>query len=545
MATEGSFQSDNKFLCCICLDVFTDPVTIPCGHNFCKTCITQHWTVNDQHQCPMCKEPFDKTPDLRVNTFISEMVHQFRQTMVNKSSSCSEKQAAEPGGVPCDVCTEAKLKALKSCLVCLTSYCQTHLEPHLRIPGLKRHTLINPVENLEDRMCKIYGRPLGMFYLTDNICVCQFCTVSDHRLHHVVPAIQEYEAKKAVLQTEGTNVQQMIQERRLKIEQIQQSVRLSKDDADKETSASVNVITALIEFIEAGLTEVVKTIEEKQKTIEEQAEGFIRELEEEISELMKRNVVVEQPSHIKDDFKLLQNFTSMNTAPPTEDWTEVRIQTSHRGTVKTTVGQLKNTIDEKVKRLYIDIELNRVQQFAVDITLDPETANPYLILSPNGKEVKHGDVMKDLPDNMERFFPTCVVLGKQSLSSGRCYYEVQVKEKTEWTLGVVSESISRKGKVKARPASKCWSIGLRNNCNYKAFNNTHVPLSIKSDLKKVGVFVDYEEGLVSFYDVDASYLIYSFTDCNFNEKLCMIFGPRSNDGGKNSAPLIICPVGQT
>uniref|UniRef100_A0A3Q1I2Y3 RING-type domain-containing protein n=1 Tax=Anabas testudineus TaxID=64144 RepID=A0A3Q1I2Y3_ANATE len=130
--------SEDQFLCSICLDVFTDPVSTPCGHNFCKDCIMKHWEMTDSCQCPMCKEVFTTRPQLRVNTFISEMVSQFKHEAPQKtSSSSSEQQVVKPEEVPCDVCTGTKLKALKSCLDCLTSYCETHLEPHLTVSGLK------------------------------------------------------------------------------------------------------------------------------------------------------------------------------------------------------------------------------------------------------------------------------------------------------------------------------------------------------------------------------------------------------------------------
>ncbi|KAI4800760.1 hypothetical protein KUCAC02_007134 [Chaenocephalus aceratus] len=193
----------------------------------------------------------------------------------------------------------------------------------------------------------------------------------------------------------------------------------------------------------------------------------------------------------------------------------------------------------------LELELKRVQQSEVEVTLDPDTAHPELILSADGKEVKLGDVMKNLPDNPERFDYCARVLAKQSFSSGRFYYEVQVKEKTKWTLGVARESIKRKGIITLTPQEGYWTIRLRNENEYKALADPPVRLSLKSQPEKVGVFVDYEEGLVSFYDVDAAALIYSFTGCCFKEKLYPCFGPSINEGGKNSAPLIISPVNHT
>ncbi|XP_059191352.1 E3 ubiquitin-protein ligase TRIM39-like [Centropristis striata] len=542
-AAASCLLTEDQFLCSICLDVFTDPITIPCGHNFCKTCITEHWDKNVPYQCPNCNKVFYTRPELQVNTFISDVAAQFRQSAQQKvSSSNLEQKVSKPGEVPCDVCTGTKLKALKSCLVCLESYCETHLERHLTRSGLKRHQLINPLENLEGRMCSKHDKLLELFCKTDQTCVCMLCTISDHKTHNVVPLKEEYEGKKAKLGKTDAEVKQMIQKRRLKIEEIKHSVELSKEDADRETADGVQVFTALKESVERSQAELIDTIKEKQRKTEKQAEGFIKELEQEISELKKRSTEVEKLSQSEDHLHLLQSFTSLNAAPPTKDWTEVNIHpSSYEGTVVRAVNQLEETLSKQMKKLF-EAELKRVQQSAVDLTLDPDTAHPDLILSDDRKQVKDGDVARNLPDNPERFDICPCVLAKQSFSSGRFYYEIQVKGKTRWNLGVARESINRKGDITVKPQNGYWTIYLKNGKKYNASAGPDVRLSLKSRPEKVGVFVDYEEGLVSFYDVDAAALIYSFTGCYFTEKLYPYFCPCINNGGKNSAPLIISPV---
>ncbi|KAM4729057.1 E3 ubiquitin-protein ligase TRIM39-like [Anableps anableps] len=548
MSSGSNLRSEDRFLCSICLNVFTDPVTTPCGHNFCKTCITQHWDGNERCQCPLCKKAFKTRPELEVNTFIKEMVAQFRreaQQEASSSSSSSEQQAAKPGDVPCDVCTGTKLKALKSCQVCLLSYCQTHLEPHLTAPRLKKHQLMEPVENLEDRMCLQHDKPLELFCRTDQTCVCSLCPVLDHKNHEFVPLREESEGRKAELRKTEAEVQKMIQKRRQKIQKIRESVKISKAAADRDKAEGVQIFTALKESAERGLKELIKEIEDKMKTAEKQAEDFIKDLEQEISELKKRSSEVKQLSQSEDHLHLLQSFSSLKAAPPTKTWTRVRVRPpSYEGTVVRAVAQLEEEIREKMKKKLLEAEMKRVQQFAVDVTLDPDTAHPWLILSDDGKQVKHGDVWKNLPDNPERFSHCVNVLGRQSFSSGRFYFEVQVKGKTDWALGVARGSINRKGTITLRPQNGFWAVWLRNGNEYKALTGPPVRLHLHPGPEKVGVFVDYEEGLVSFYDVDAAALIYSFTGCCFTEKLYPYFSPGLNNGGKNSAPLIIRPVNQ-
>ncbi|XP_053485435.1 butyrophilin subfamily 1 member A1-like isoform X3 [Ictalurus furcatus] len=207
---------------------------------------------------------------------------------------------------------------------------------------------------------------------------------------------------------------------------------------------------------------------------------------------------------------------------------------------------------QKEKR-YAELQRQRVEDellkkrklFAVDVTLDPDTAYADLILSADGKQVTLGDTEQNLPDTPQRFTRYPGVLGKQSFSSGRLYYEVQVRGKTKWTLGVARENINRKGIITPTPQKGFWTVGLRNENWYAAFAGPPVPLTLREKVEKVGVFVDYEEGLVSFYDVKASSHIYSFTAQSFTEKLYPYFSPDLDYGGNNSAPLIISPVFNT
>ncbi|XP_062377666.1 GTPase IMAP family member 8-like [Sardina pilchardus] len=192
-------------------------------------------------------------------------------------------------------------------------------------------------------------------------------------------------------------------------------------------------------------------------------------------------------------------------------------------------------------------DMRRIKGHAVDVTLDPDTAHAYLTLSADGKQVRHGDTWQNVPDSPKRFSSVISVLGKQGFSSGKFYYEVQVKGKTAWSLGVARESITRKGTITLRPENGYWTIRLRDGNEYAALAGPPVLLSLKVQPQRVGVFVDYEAGLVSFYGADCWYHLYSYTNVKFTETLYPYFSPRTNKGGENSSPLIIstvsiCPV---
>ncbi|XP_051955503.1 E3 ubiquitin-protein ligase TRIM39-like isoform X5 [Xyrauchen texanus] len=506
----SSSALNEELQCSICLDVFTDPVTTPCGHNFCKTCLNECWKNTQNCSCPLCKETFSKRPDLKINTTLRELVQHFEKKFNQGKSE-----------VLCDICDERKQKAVKSCLTCQSSYCETHLEPHRRVPRLKKHKLMDAVENLEDYICQKHERPLELFCRDDQTCVCDFCSATDHKTHNTVPIEDESAEKKNQLVKTQTDVQQMIQNRMKKIQDIQHSVEMRK----------------------RCQTEVVEMLEEKQKAAEKQAEDLIKELEQEITELKRRNSELEQISHTEDHLHLLQINPSLYSPKNSKNWTEISIDTHVSvDTLNTALTRLKDTLHETVDQKLGQTVLRRMQQYAVDVTLDPDTAHPYLILSDDGKQVTCGDIKRNLPDKPERFDRYTMVLGKKGFSSGRFYFEVQVKGKTEWDLGVVRESINRKGSITLTPVNGFWTVGLRNENEYKAGERTWISLCLRVKPQKVGVFVDYEEGLVSFYDVESSSHIYSFTGQSFTQTLFPYFSPCLNKKGKNSTPLIITPV---
>ncbi|XP_051729665.1 E3 ubiquitin-protein ligase TRIM21-like isoform X5 [Ctenopharyngodon idella] len=511
--------------CSICLDVFTDPVTTPCGHNFCKTCLNKHWDNSQTCNCPYCKETFKIRPDLKINTTLREVVDHYK-----KKSPERKPEVLKKPEVLCDVCEERKLKALKSCLVCQSSYCETHLEPHLRVAGLKKHKLINPVRNLEDYICQKHERPLELFCRDDQTCVCPICTLTDHKNHNTVPIEEQSEEKKTQLMKTQKDVQQMIQDRIQKIQDIKHSAKVRKRNTEKEKAARVELFTDLIRSIERCQTELLEMMEEQQKAAEKQEEELIEELEQEITELKMRNTELEQLSHTEDHLHLLQIYSFLCSSRNTRNWSEISVKTDESlETLRRALTQLQDTLQEKLTQ-------------TVDVTLDPDTAHPHLILSDDGKQVRHGDIRQKLPDKPERFDISPCVLGKKGFSSGRFYYEVQVKGKTKWVLGVARESINRKELNILSPSDGFWTVALRNENEYWACADSPVSLCLRVKPQRVGVFVDYEEGLVSFYDVESSSHIYSYTGQSFTGKLYPYFSPCFNDGGKNSTPLIITPV---
>ncbi|KAM7407236.1 hypothetical protein PAMA_003119 [Pampus argenteus] len=501
MATAGGILTEEQLLCPICLDLFNQPVSIPCGHNFCRNCIQGYWQCANLSQCPVCKQKFYRRPELNVNTFISELALQFKKSVEKKDenkTSTVDLSSGHKGDASCDVCIRKRVKTLKSYLDCLPSFCQAHLEPHHVLSTFKKHPQVNPMMNTRDRVCQKHEKLLDRFCNTDQAYVCQICIKKDHKAHHTVPMKGESREKRAQIGRIQAEVEEMIRGRMQKIREIKQSVQRSRGNTEREIEESEQVFAKLLQSIQRGQAEVVEELKAKQRKVESRASGLIVELEQELDDLRQRSTDLEQLSHTEDDLYLLQSFPAFSTLPDTKDWSDVSVESAvYVGTVRRAVvsvsRQLEQTVEAEVKRL-CETELQRAQQFAVDVTLDPDTAHPKLVLSENKKEVYHGDVALSLPDNAERFYPGVSVLGKQGFSSGRFYYEVQVKGKTEWDIGVGLETVNRKGGDILNPERGYWSLGLRKDKSYWALSSTPICVPLVQSLQRVGVYVDVDWG---------------------------------------------------
>ncbi|XP_068780045.1 zinc finger protein RFP-like isoform X2 [Struthio camelus] len=184
--------------------------------------------------------------------------------------------------------------------------------------------------------------------------------------------------------------------------------------------------------------------------------------------------------------------------------------------------------------------LRRAAACAVDVTLDPATAHPNLILSGDRKSVRHGDRRQELPDNPERFSVCVCVLGREQFTGGRHYWEVHVEDNVEWDLGVCRESVKRKVNVKLSQENGYWAVCLRGGI-YKVSTSPPATLPVTTAPERVGILLDYEAGVVSFYNLTDRSHLFTFTS-SFSETLRPYFSPSVNKGGQNRAPLTICLV---
>ncbi|XP_072232301.1 E3 ubiquitin-protein ligase TRIM39-like [Leuresthes tenuis] len=523
---------EDHFRCSICMDVFTDPVSTPCGHNFCRICLNQHWDNSELCHCPICNKRFHMRPEFSTNAVISEISVQIKRRKIEALESNDA-----PGQVKCDVCTEFKFKALKSCLVCLTSYCEAHLEPHQRVPSLMRHKLMDPVENLEEKVCQKHARILEFFCRYEQVCICLLCCETEHKDHETVPVEEEGAQRKENIESKQLEIKRMIDERKEKIKEFSDCFEMRKVKTDKEIEDSEKLFNTLMDKVKEIHSKLRSNIEEKLRKSQERDQAMIRELHEEIVDLQRKCSQLEELSQNEDHLKLLQNLQALNIVSDTKDWSKIKVYSDLcMQTVRGAVSHLVHTFQAELRTL-TNTELTKMRRYKKSVTFNPSTAGPHLVVTESGKHLKHSKTasLPSLCDRSQRF-KLPMIFGTNVFTSGRHYWEVQVGLRNDWDVGVAKETVDKTDKVIVKKEKGFFSIG-KMGFDYEVNCTPRRVLHLCPRPREVGVYLDYEEGRVSFYDVNQKLHIHSFIGECFTEKLFPYFYLYS--GAKKSEPLVI------
>ncbi|XP_055041824.2 bloodthirsty-related gene family, member 2 [Misgurnus anguillicaudatus] len=431
MESTMSLLSEKPFLCSLCEEIFSNPVTTPCGHSFCKMCLRMYWSRSGTDECPLCRRDFGSRPHLSVNRILADVTENYRKTRLTAKSK---------------------------------------------------------------------------FFSMDEL---------------------QDEPKNA------GEVEQMIQERVLKVGKLQDSLKLLKNSCLKEVQESHKVFSSLLSTLEKSHKLVMAAVEQKQKQAEKRVDRLVKELEREIQELNNGHASSEL---LNDKERLKKSFSHI--PKPMRDWSKVTLETDPCvGFTRQAVVDFVDIVMQESKRLS-KAELKRLQRYSVDVTLNPRTAHAYLYISEDRKEVRHANKQQEVSENPKRFDRVANVMAKEALSYGRHLWEVEVGDKTDWDLGVARQSVNRKGKFTVCPSNGFWMLSLKNGTQYVANTFPPTPLCLIQKPRTVTVYLAYEEGRVSFFCSDTGTHIFTFKD-SFTDKLHPIFSPGRLHGGKNTAPLII------
>uniref|UniRef100_A0A3B5L217 FinTRIM family, member 82 n=1 Tax=Xiphophorus couchianus TaxID=32473 RepID=A0A3B5L217_9TELE len=536
--------SPDYFSCSLCQSLLRDPVAIPCGHSFCMDCIDGYWNEADYtgiYICPQCKITFTQRPVLRPNATLTMVAEKIKKSGLNVNLSVSQANIyAGTNDVPCDFCTGKKLKAVKSCLNCLASYCEKHLRPHYESATFKRHKLVDELGNLDRKICPQHQKSLELFCRTDQMCICAICTVSEHRGHDIVSAEAERGEKQKLLGVSQAEIRQKCQERVKELEELKTAVDSLKNSAQRAMVESQKMFEDMIRSIERMRSEVTKLIGINEKAAFNQAEALIERLEQEIDELKKKETGLKQLYSTEDHIHFLQNFNYLCT--PTDDGFIPKVTVNPDfsfAAVRKAVGEIKERLEEFGREELLKIsktgwisvtetftqrvENSKEMKMTVDNTpppepktkadfikyfcqlkLDPITAYKELYISEGSRKVIRTRDLQPYSDSPERFDSFAQVLCREALSGGRFYWEIEWSG--EFSIGVAYRSISRKGKGSLCLLGyndKSWSL-LCSDTGYSAWHNRVDKAVNGPHSPRIGVYLDHTAGVLAFYSIGNS-----------------------------------------
>ncbi|XP_073333805.1 tripartite motif-containing protein 16-like [Pagrus major] len=538
MAEKGVQLDRETFSCSICLDLLKDPVTIPCGHSYCMNCIKSFWEGEDEkkiHSCPQCRQTFTPRPALVKNTMLAALVEELKKTGLQAAPA--DHCYAGPEDVTCDFCTGRKLKALKSCLVCLVSYCDKHLQPHYDVAQLKNHKLVEPTTKLQDNICYRHNEVMKMFCRTDQQSICYLCSVDQHKGHDTVTAAAERTERQRELEVSRQNIQQRIQDREEDVKVLQQEVEAINRSADRTVEDSEKIFTELIRLMEKRRSDVKQQVRSQQETEVSRVKELQEKLEQEITELKRKDAELNKLSHTEDHNQFLHNYPSLSALSESEHSSSINIRPlSYFEDVTAAVSEVRDKLQDVLKETWRNISLTVTEvdvllsqsepetragflKYSREITLDPNTAYTELLLSEGNRKVTRMEDEQSYSSHPDRFTYWEQVLSRESLT-GRCYWEVERR------TGEVDVAVAYKNNSRAGESEECgfgcndksWSLYCDNDSYYFWYNNIQTPVS-GPESSRVGVYLDHSAGVLSFYSVSETMTLLHRVQTTFTQPL--------------------------
>ncbi|XP_035982636.1 E3 ubiquitin/ISG15 ligase TRIM25-like [Fundulus heteroclitus] len=524
------------FSCSICLDLLKDPVTTSCGHSYCMKCIKAHWDEEDQkgiHSCPQCRETFIPRPALKKNTILAALVEQLKKTGVQAAPA--DHCYAGPEDVACDVCTGRKLKAIKSCLVCLASYCEKHLQPHYDSAAFKKHKLVEPSKNLQENICSRHDEVMKIFCRTDQKSICYLCLMDDHKGHDTVSAAAERTERQRELRVRRENIQQRIQDREKDVKLLQQELEAINRSAAKTVEDSEKIFTELIHLIQKRSSDVKQQIRSQQETEGSRVKELQEKLEQEITELKRKDAELKQLSDTEDHNQFLNNYPSLSALSESTHSSSIKIRPlSYFEDVTAAVSELRDILQDILRDAWTNISLRLTEvevllsepepksragflKYSCKITLNPNTANSYLALSEGNRKVTWMNQPQSYSRHPDRFTGCSQVLSRESLT-GRCYWEVEIRE--DVYVAVAYKNIRRAGRDECGFGfdDKSWALICYLNSFH--FGHNSICTSISGPVSpRVGVYLDHRAGILSFYSISETMTLLHRVQTTFTQPL--------------------------
>ncbi|XP_068094536.1 E3 ubiquitin-protein ligase TRIM11-like [Hyperolius riggenbachi] len=499
----ASADLSEELECSLCLDIYTDPVSLRCGHNFCRVCIDRVLDSQEGsagYSCPECREEYKERPALHRNIALRNIAERFLTTQPDQ----------EEAGVRCTYCIHSPVPAVMACLHCDASLCDNHLRVHSKAP---KHVLCAPTTSPETKKCSVHKKILKYYCTEDAACVCVSCRLDEEHRGHQVETLQEAtKKKKKKLRNDLQKLMAETAEAEKRVQSLEERRRKAQEKADGEKER----VTALFRDLRRRLEELEKRVLSDIMRQVQCNDDIIRQLEIKKAELSRKMRHIEELCHMTDPLTVLQESHTGDLCD-TEDRHDKQLHDGGdldvAGISRTLHTGLADILSGVTGGIYIHVR-------PADILLDVNTASNDLRVSGDKKMAFRSHRSQIRLETSERFQDWPQVLSSRSLSSGRHYWEVDVGGSIWWRVGMCYPSIDREGDQSLIGGNnKSWGLCRLGN-QYSVKHNRkeiQLPDGIPSD--RVRICLDYEAGQISFHALcDPIRHLHTFT-ATFTEPL--------------------------
>ncbi|XP_075439955.1 E3 ubiquitin/ISG15 ligase TRIM25-like [Ascaphus truei] len=485
-----------ELTCPICLSTYTQPVMLRCGHNFCQGCIGSVWDSqggSGLYTCPECRAEFQERPALQRNLKLCNIAERFLSTQPEQ----------EEAVIFCTYCVTSSVPAAKTCLHCDASLCDIHLERHSKS---EEHVLSEPTTSLKTRKCPVHKEILKCYCTEDAACICLSCCVfGEHRGHQVESLNEASEKKKVKLRHVLEKLTTVREETEKRAQSLQERRREAQEKAAGETARVTALIRDIREQLEVLEKRVLSEITRWEEQVSLRVSDLIQQLEIKKDELSRKMLHIEELSNITDPLTVLQGRESDNAdlCDAEEGGNEDR---EREGNKVPAVGDLYEVLISLTLQRLADIvtDLKAKSGFCVQgdscILLDVNTAANNVSVSGDLKTASWSVTGQLRPNTPERFGDN-QVLSSGSFSSGQHYWEVEISDSGSRGVGISYPCIVRKGGQSIIGYNKSWGLYMWGNYHAVIHNSIRTRIYPESPVQRLGIYLDYEAGRLSFYQL--------------------------------------------
>ncbi|XP_035633625.1 tripartite motif-containing protein 16-like protein [Oncorhynchus keta] len=527
--------------CPLCQEVLSNPAAIPCGHSFCMICIQDFWDNEEKGgrfcSCPECQDSFQPRPILIKNIVLAEMVEGM------KKSKCGNNVGAGGKRRPVEDGQEAGPSP-------------SHALGWARPSKIPKTTRVSEVP--KSRVCPIHGRLLEIYCCDDDQCICPLCALVEHKAHNNLLAKEGRKRKQEQLQDIKKESKQRIKMREQEQKDLRENIKRVKEGGRAAEEHCEGVLSGLIDSLQKHYSTVRELILAHETAAVAQAESSLCSMEKDMAALKRRDAELGQLSQTDDDIHFLQRLPSLSNLPEPPDLSSVSTDPhlpfeAIRSAVSEFGNRLEAFAEEEISTVSQTVAGNggsqspnhrvipeqlpvisaaqtpepttrtEFLQYACELTLDPNTAHKDLSLSEDGRMVRWDAKKQKEPvqPHSERFNYRRQVLCKKGLEAERCYWEVEVVgNKAEIALaywGIDRKSVSKRSAFGASDQS--WSLD-RSKGYSVCHNSEGVALCATPSQCRLGVYLQFKEGTITFYEVsDKMELLYRTKKFTFTEPL--------------------------